>query len=129
MTDLVSSLLFHQITICQDKIHSKSHVDDTITHELIHAFDNCRIQIDWNNPSHVACSEIRAATLSGDCNWFKEFCRGNWGWQKHFQECVKRRAALSIQANPNFKHLNSRNVVEKVFDSCFKDISPFLEIP
>eukprot|EP00960_Hanusia_phi_P011310 330485-Hanusia_phi.AAC.1 len=41
----------------------------TMTHELIHAYDHCRAYVDWSNCVHHACSEIRAANLSGDCKW------------------------------------------------------------
>lgn len=33
-------------------------VNHTIAHELIHAFDQCRIKVDWNNCMHHACSEV-----------------------------------------------------------------------
>lgn len=33
--------------------------DRTLTHELIHAFDQCRANVDWSNPMHLACSEVR----------------------------------------------------------------------
>lgn len=39
----------------------------TLTHELVHAYDHCRAFVDWSNCVHHACSEIRAAHLSGDC--------------------------------------------------------------
>ena len=31
---------------------------DTLTHELIHAFDYCRADIDFNNLDHIACTEV-----------------------------------------------------------------------
>jgi inner membrane protease ATP23 len=39
----------------------------TLTHELVHAYDHCRAYVDWTNCVHHACSEVRAANLSGDC--------------------------------------------------------------
>jgi len=39
----------------------------TLTHELVHAYDHCRAYVDWSNCVHHACSEVRAANLSGDC--------------------------------------------------------------
>ena len=29
-----------------------------ITHELIHAFDDCRAKVDFKNIRHVACTEV-----------------------------------------------------------------------
>lgn len=47
-------------------------------HELIHAFDACRAKnLDWDCCEDHACSEVRAAALSGDCDWDMEFRRGN----------------------------------------------------
>lgn len=46
--------------------HAARQVDHALTHELIHAYDHCRAgNLDWSNLEHHACSEIRAATLSG----------------------------------------------------------------
>lgn len=32
---------------------------DVVTHELIHAFDHCRAEVDLKNPLHLACTEVR----------------------------------------------------------------------
>jgi hypothetical protein len=41
-------------------------ISHALTHELVHAYDHCRARnLDWTNCQHHACSEIRAATLSG----------------------------------------------------------------
>ena len=34
-------------------------MNDTLTHELVHAYDYCRVNIDWNNLEHLACTEAR----------------------------------------------------------------------
>lgn len=38
-----------------------------LAHELVHAFDFARAKIDTANIDHIACTEIRAANLSGEC--------------------------------------------------------------
>ena len=50
----------------------QAHVERTIQHELIHAYDHCRAEVDWKDCVHIACSEVRAASLSGDCACGKE---------------------------------------------------------
>ena len=61
-------------------------MNNTLTHELIHTLDYCRAEIDWNNLDHLACTEIRAANLSGECFFSKElFTRLKFGWKKHQQ--------------------------------------------
>lgn len=49
-----------QIVLCEDKEMSQKMVNHTLAHELIHAFDQCRIKINWDNCLHHACSEVRA---------------------------------------------------------------------
>jgi inner membrane protease ATP23 len=101
-------------------------MQDTMTHELIHAFDDCTANVNWKNPRHVACSEIRAAALSGDCKFTREFARGNLGFIKHFQTCVKRRAILSLEPHAG---KDAARLVESVWEPCFRDTCPFDEIP
>uniref|UniRef100_A0A8C1BA83 Mitochondrial inner membrane protease ATP23 n=1 Tax=Cyprinus carpio carpio TaxID=630221 RepID=A0A8C1BA83_CYPCA len=57
-----------------------------VTHKLIHAFDHCRARVDWfNSFRHLACSEIRAVSLSGDCSFVNEISRFNFGLKEHHQ--------------------------------------------
>lgn len=96
---------------------------EAILHELIHYYDWCTVKIDWNNIKHVACSEIRAAHLSGDCSLTNEINRGRIG---SFKSCVRRRALLSMTLKfPNIHALELGNEVDRVFDQCFADTAPF----
>ena len=81
-------------------------MNETLTHELVHSYDYCRAQLDWNNLKHLACTEvgvvyyevgvvllflaqIRAANLSGECFFWKEtFARLKFGWRKHHQVII-----------------------------------------
>lgn len=47
------------VLLCQDRLVNKKLMEDTIAHELIHAFDHCRFKLDWENLRHQACSEVR----------------------------------------------------------------------
>lgn len=90
------------ILLCSNHLLTLSHTANTIVHEAVHAFDACRAKIDWSDCVHHACSEIRAAALSGDCNFAREFfLRRNFSIAKQFQRCVKRRAELSVSLNPS----------------------------
>jgi inner membrane protease ATP23 len=74
--------------------------------------------------------KIRAASLSGDCHFTKEFMRGHWKIRKQHQECVKRRVYLSLTANPHCHHGEDiKKVVEDVFETCLADTQPFDRIP
>ncbi|RKP04153.1 hypothetical protein CXG81DRAFT_8670 [Caulochytrium protostelioides] len=118
------------IVLCQETLVNRDHMEDTMAHELIHAFDQCTTRVDWSQCAHLACSEIRAANLSGDCKFGRELKRGNWALAaKHHQACVKRRAILSLQ---NAKNCAEGHVAEEavrhVWPHCFPDTAPFDEI-
>ncbi|KAM9467651.1 mitochondrial inner membrane protease ATP23 homolog isoform 1-T1 [Clarias gariepinus] len=119
-----------QIVLCQNNIHQQAHMNRVVTHELIHAFDHCRAHVDWfNNFKHLACSEVRAASLSGDCSFGNEVARFHFGLKKHHQECVRDRATRSILAVRKISKEEAVKTVDEVFDSCYNDHAPFGRIP
>lgn len=105
------------VVLCQNHIPDQEWMDRTLAHELIHAFDHCRAKMDWSNCEQHACSEVtrslsvcchlriglgvgmlmaslsggniqvRAAALSGDCNWKYEFFRKNFNIAGQHQVC------------------------------------------
>jgi hypothetical protein len=80
-----------RVILCENGLQGAAHAETTLVHELVHAFDDCRAKVspafcplrkcnilykvDWNNCVHHACSEIRAANLSGDCAFWQEVRR------------------------------------------------------
>lgn len=77
-------------------------VEHTLVHELVHAFDQCRAKVTWENLLHHACTEVRASALSGECDLVEEVNRGimrKVGGQG--EACVRRRAELSVAMNPS----------------------------
>ena len=64
--------------ICHNQLQAYADVESTLAHELVHAYDNCRRPgMNWDDCEQHACSEIRAANLSGDCTLMQEVLRGN----------------------------------------------------
>ncbi|KAI6119718.1 peptidase M76 family-domain-containing protein [Pisolithus croceorrhizus] len=117
------------IVLCQGHFGSKRHMQDTLTHELIHMYDHCKFNVDWYNLRHHACSEIRANSLSGDCRFMREIGRGNASFSKQHQACVRRRAILSVRENPKCPdEAAAERAVNEVWESCFNDTRPFDEI-
>ncbi|KAL8806960.1 MAG: hypothetical protein Q9223_004651 [Gallowayella weberi] len=119
------------IKLCANFLQDRSQVEDTIAHEMVHAYDHLRFNVDWgNNLRHVACSEIRAMTLSGECRWVREFwTNGQYKFTQHFQDCIRRRAVLSVAMKPGCKDdVQAAKVVNEVWDSCFPDTRPFDEV-
>ncbi|KAM9071783.1 mitochondrial inner membrane protease ATP23 homolog isoform X1 [Balaenoptera acutorostrata] len=119
-----------QIVLCQNNICNQAHMNRVVTHELIHAFDHCRAHVDWfTNVRHLACSEVRAANLSGDCSLLNEILRLHFGLKQHHQTCVRDRAIRSILAVRNISKEVAQKAVDEVFESCFNDHEPFGRIP
>lgn len=103
-----------------------------MTHEMVHAYDYLRFKVDFETHDlrHAACTEIRASSLSGECRFWREFWhRAQWKVTYQHQECVRRRAAISVSKRPNCKDdVEAAKVVNEVWDSCFADTRPFDEI-
>lgn len=119
--------LLPDIFLCQQNIQNETHARESMAHELIHAIDMCRTKMDpINNCIHMACTEIRAENLAGECHWVRELQRGRMGtnFVGHGAECVKRRAIRSVKANPNCAE-KAAEYVDAAFDRCFKDTFPF----
>ena len=121
------------VKLCEDVLEKfpvlgQRHVTRTVVHELVHAYDHCRAKVDWLNCYHHACSEIRAAHLSGDCYIQEEVSRGNFSLKGQGYACVRRRAELSLANNPKCAKV-AQEAVNHVFDMCVKDTSPFIRAP
>ncbi|KAI1340561.1 peptidase M76 family protein [Xylariaceae sp. FL0016] len=123
----------HGILICANEIQSRSHMEDSLSHEMVHAWDSLRWKVDWRGDKdlkHAACTEIRASMLSGECRWTREsMTRGNWTLTQQFQDCVRKRAVQSVMARPRCKDdVQAVKAVNQVWDSCFSDTRPFDEV-
>lgn len=95
-----------------------------VRHELVHAFDNARGVIESADCLHQACSEIRAARLSGDCLQGQEMRKGRFDVFGGGLSCVQRRAMLAVDLNPVCKGFSDR-AVQTVFKQCYEDYEPF----
>ena len=97
-----------------------------LAHELLHAFDFARTELDTRNLDHIACTEIRAHTLSGECDlWtrFFEYAADDWLGNKMFsrkQQCVKNGSVKSMGGKED-----AVVAVNKVFQKCYRDHWPF----
>lgn len=64
-----------QIVICQNTARTMSRVQSALTHEMIHMFDYCRNKLDLTNLDHLACTEIRAASIC-HCSFLGAYTQG-----------------------------------------------------
>lgn len=51
------------IVICSNRIMDKSHLEKTLAHEMIHWWDHCRFNVQWDNLRHHACTEVSLQQL------------------------------------------------------------------
>jgi len=121
------------IILCHNRLDTYTEVEQAMVHELIHCYDNFRVKyFDWSDCKQHACSEIRAASLSGDCNFSQELSRGNVSpnpltWSDLHDRCVRRRAALSVAMNPACRggSVGASVIVDSELQRCLADRSPF----
>lgn len=104
VVDTGSGLYRPQVIMCENKKLDIETFENTVVHELIHAYDVCRVKsFDWKNCLHHACTEVRASALSGECGVLHELFRGHTKIMHGHSDCVKRRAELSLSLNSNCK--------------------------
>ena len=48
----------HGILLCANEMRDKKHLEDTLSHEMVHAWDHLRWKVDWADLRHAACSEV-----------------------------------------------------------------------
>jgi Peptidase M76 family len=119
-----------EIYLCQENVTGPKHAQTILTHELIHSVDVCRAKVDpLRNCVQLACTEIRAENLSGECDASWEFLRGRLtSMLGHGRECVRRRAVDSVRANPNCT-ARAEDFVDAAMERCYADTFPFERHP
>eukprot|EP00934_Nitzschia_sp_Nitz4_P008328 Nitzschia sp. Nitz4//scaffold3_size479765//134610//135305//NITZ4_000059-RA/size479765-processed-gene-0.100-mRNA-1//-1//CDS//3329550635//8318//frame0 len=119
-----------EIYLCQEHVSGPKHANTILSHELIHAIDICRAKVDpLHNCMQLACTEIRAENLSGECNMSWEILRGKLdSWMGHGQQCVRRRAIDSVRANPHCT-AKAESYVDAAMARCYADTFPFERHP
>ncbi|RUS20497.1 peptidase M76 [Endogone sp. FLAS-F59071] len=94
------------------RLRSKRALEETLIHELVHAFDASR-KGKFTSPCHlVACGEVRASKLGQCAHVWPSFRK---------RDCVFRDAVNSTQ--PHCR--DASKVVAEVFENCYKDSAPF----
>jgi len=121
------------IMLCANYVEKRNMLEDVLAHEMVHAWDHVRFKTNLDHTTslrEVACSEIRASNLSGECRWANEFFRNRiMSFTRHQEDCVRRRAVFSVKNRPNCQDdVEAVKVVNEVWDSCFRDTRPFDEI-
>jgi len=116
---------YNQMFICANNCKSAGETHGLLLWNLIYMFDRCSSKYDFNNPDHLACTEIRKANLA-NCNFrdFLETDGASFGIKKKHAECVKLRALQSLTQTRFVPLELAKQSIEKVFDRCYKDLEP-----
>jgi len=121
------------VVLCHNRLQHAREVGLALAHELVHAYDFCRARdLDLTDCRHHACTEVRAAALSGDCGFSQELLRGNLSESLvgQYRRCVRRRAAMSVAMNPHCAGPGEADAaVAAVLPQCFRDTDPWPRIP
>lgn len=108
-----------RIVICSDRHRDALAVEDTLVHELVHAYDRAREASMGGRPVRgelrAACSEVRASTL-GQCARYRD------GWLHLRRSCAFHSAAASL-AN-EMPNARAYALVALVFEQCYGDAAP-----
>ena len=118
------------VVLCQQWVaKQQGEVENTLVHEMVHAYDDARAHLDWHDLTQHACTEIRAASLSGDCSFIREVDRGNINLLRlggSGSRCVRRRAELSVSMHPGCPDADAaRAAVQRAWETCYRDTAPF----
>ncbi|KKY21860.1 putative mitochondrial inner membrane protease atp23 [Diplodia seriata] len=60
------------VLLCANHMRNRGHVEDTIAHEMVHAYDYLRFKVDRWNLRHQACTEVCGSDVS-ELGWFECF--------------------------------------------------------
>ena len=121
----------HSLTVSLNAVCIRHDDAEINVSEMVHAYDYLRFKTNLvDDLRHAACTEIRASSLSGECKFWREFWqRSQFKYAYQHQNCVRRRATISVSQRPGCKDdVQAAKVVNDVWDSCFADTRPFDEI-
>ncbi|KAJ5102897.1 Mitochondrial inner membrane protease atp23 [Penicillium argentinense] len=58
------------ILICANEMKDQGHLEDTMAHEMVHAYDHLRFKVNWtDNLRHAACTEVCLDCFSPKNAW------------------------------------------------------------
>ena len=102
---------------------------------LVYAFDNARARVDYRNVDHVACTSIRAANISGECDlwtkWTDYIGEDPLGMEMYSmkQRCVRKRVEEQMLLKSSHSGDSIRKSIDDVWERCFRDHWPFTTEP
>jgi len=118
---------YNRVWMCANRFWTPWEFRRVLAHELLHAFDLARAEIDPSNPVHMACAEVRAWNLSGECDlWTRWFEYLGEDMVNRKQRCVREGALASIVDSDSCADERvALGALEEAFPKCFHDHWPF----
>ena len=98
-------LAHNQVVVSSSQCRTEEQVRTVLAHELVHMYDHCANKMDWTNPHHLACSEVRAASLAHCQSPVSSALHDGGSWSSlasQHSECVKTKAARSVQVSQEY---------------------------
>lgn len=59
--------LDHGILLCANKFRNRGHQEDTMAHEMVHAWDHLKYKVEMDDLRHQACLEVCATDALDPC--------------------------------------------------------------
>lgn len=115
----------NQIFICCNNADNSGHVHGALVRNLIQMFDACVNKYDFNNPRHLACTEIRKANLA-NCGFATNMMRkeAKFAVKDQRRNCVRNVAIETLVLTKYVREEVAVKVVDEVFDRCYADLEP-----
>jgi inner membrane protease ATP23 len=131
--------LNHGILLCANKFRNRGHQEDTMAHEMVHAWDHLKWKVEADNLKHQACLEVWPWQLNKSY-WRLTFTDPRKHSERRVSihtrvlhtESVEHHGTATSLCTPTRRvvHAGShaKKVVNEVWESCFNDTRPFDEI-
>jgi inner membrane protease ATP23 len=65
----------HGILLCANKFRNRGHQEDTMAHEMVHAWDHLKWKVEDDNLKHQACLEVRSLLMPYNGCTCADICR------------------------------------------------------
>lgn len=114
----------NQVVVCHNQCAGDpAKVAEVAKHELVHMYDHCVARVDFEDPAHLACTEVRAANLA-QCRSGGLLSRSRLVAGGSHRDCVRERAARSVAVIRGVGPAEAAADVEAVFERCYADLEP-----
>ena len=99
-SDCRFDLAHNQVVLCSNLAPTEERVETLLAHELVHMYDHCANIMDWADSQHLACSEVRAASIAHCPGPLHSALHDGGAWTSllsQHSQCVRSKAVRSVQ--------------------------------